>query len=137
MKSSNGYLRKKGGPSCTRSEGELIYVLSRSDFGLITVNLSISSDQHKSVVEPLKQVARRELLHGLVDEYRDVTEDVILLEGETHRDRPSVSISVTYPLWPCKDRLLSRVIFVSRLNQLGRNIFIQSYMTYGPFHQFP
>ncbi len=51
---------------------------------------------HKSVAEPLKQVARRELLHSFVDEYRDKTEDIVLLEGETHSDRPSVSISVTY-----------------------------------------
>ena len=101
----------------------------------MAVDPFISAALHKSVAKPLKQIGRRELLHGFVDEYRDVIEDVILLEGETHNERPSVS-TPTHSLCPhVMAGLPSRVIFVLHPNWLGRNILIQSYMSYCPFRR--
>ena len=47
-------------------------------------------DYLKSVVEPIKQVAPRSALKGLIDDYESVTEDVLLLEGEIHLYRKPV-----------------------------------------------
>ena len=102
----------------------------------MTVIPSISSGLHKSVAEPLKQIGRRELLHGFVEEYSNVIEDVVLLQGQTHLYRPSVSTPARSLCPHVKDGLPSRVIFVLQPNRLGRNILIQSYVTYCPFRQF-
>ena len=45
----------------------------------------------KSPVEPQKQITPREHIKGLIDDYGDITEDVLLLEGETHLYRKPVS----------------------------------------------
>lgn len=44
----------------------------------------------KSVVEPIKQVAPRSALKGLIDDYENEAADVLLLEGETHVGRKPV-----------------------------------------------
>jgi hypothetical protein len=38
----------------------------------------------KSVAIPIREVARHDRIHGLVQEYKDVTQDVLLSEGELH-----------------------------------------------------
>ena len=48
-------------------------------------------DHLKSTVGPQKQITPREHIKGLVDDYGDITEDVLLLEGETHLSRKPVS----------------------------------------------
>lgn len=53
-------------------------------------------DYLKSVVEPIKQVAPRSSLKGLIDDYAHMNEDVVLLEGETHLNRKPVS---PYPFY--------------------------------------
>jgi hypothetical protein len=50
-------------------------------------------DYLKSVVEPIKQLAPRTQLRGLVDDYDSKTEEVLLLAGETHLSRKPVSHS--------------------------------------------
>lgn len=47
-------------------------------------------DYLKSVVEPIKQIAPRSALKGLVDDYESETADVLLLEGEIHLGRKPV-----------------------------------------------
>ena len=47
-------------------------------------------DYLKSVVEPIKQVAPRSALKGLIDDYGSETANVLLLEGETHLNRKPV-----------------------------------------------
>lgn len=49
-------------------------------------------DYLKSVVDPIKQVAMRSTLKGLVDDYHNVSEEVLLLEGETHLNRKPVRL---------------------------------------------
>lgn len=41
----------------------------------------------KTVVTPIKQVARWSSLRGLWDDFATVTQDVVLLEGEVHLNR--------------------------------------------------
>ena len=48
-------------------------------------------DHLKSTVGPQKQITPREHIKGLVDDYGDITEDVLHLEGETHLGRKPVS----------------------------------------------
>jgi tRNA(Ile2) C34 agmatinyltransferase TiaS len=38
----------------------------------------------KSVAIPIREVTRHDRIHGLVQEYKDVTQDVLLVEGEIH-----------------------------------------------------
>ena len=47
-------------------------------------------DYTKSVVEPMKQVAPRSRLRGMVEDYRDIDTDVLVLAGETHLNRKPV-----------------------------------------------
>lgn len=47
----------------------------------------------KSVVEPIKQVAPMTVIKGFIEDYRNVTADIIFLEGEIHIDRRPVSRS--------------------------------------------
>jgi hypothetical protein len=47
----------------------------------------------KSVTEPIRQVAQRSSLRGLVDDYDHYTEEVLLLEGEVHAGRKPVRLS--------------------------------------------
>lgn len=47
----------------------------------------------KSVTFPIKQVAPRETLRGLWEDYGHLTEDVVLLEGEVHYQRKPVRSS--------------------------------------------
>ena len=46
----------------------------------------------KSVVDHMLEVAPRSQLRGLVDDYGEVDEQVLLLEGEIHLDRKPVSV---------------------------------------------
>ncbi|KEP48068.1 O-FucT domain protein [Rhizoctonia solani 123E] len=41
----------------------------------------------KNVVEPIKQVAPRSRLRGMVEDYNNITTDVLVLAGETHLNR--------------------------------------------------
>lgn len=47
-------------------------------------------DYTKSVVEPLKQVAPRSRLRGMVENYSEIDTDVLVLAGETHLSRKPV-----------------------------------------------
>jgi hypothetical protein len=51
----------------------------------------------KSVVKPIKQVARYSSLRGFIDDYSYVTQDVLLLEGETHLGRKPGGMRFTTP----------------------------------------
>jgi hypothetical protein len=51
----------------------------------------------KSVVNPIKQVARYSFLRGFMDDYSYVTQDVLLLEGETHLGRKPGGMRFTTP----------------------------------------
>lgn len=52
----------------------------------------LGMDYLKSVVQPIKQVAPRSSLKGLVDDYAHLDENVVLLEGETHLNRKPVRV---------------------------------------------
>lgn len=54
--------------------------------------IRLGMDYLKSVVEPIKQVAPRSSLKGLIDDYADMDENVVLLEGETHLNRKPVRL---------------------------------------------
>lgn len=47
-------------------------------------------DYTKSVVEPMKQVAPRSRLRGMVEDYIDIDTNVLVLAGETHLNRKPV-----------------------------------------------
>ncbi|KAG8844180.1 hypothetical protein FRB96_003249 [Tulasnella sp. 330] len=47
----------------------------------------LGMDYLKSVVEPIRQVAPAHRIHGWVDDYSGVTEDVLVIEGEIHLNR--------------------------------------------------
>lgn len=44
-------------------------------------------DFTKTVARPTRMVARHDKLHGYIQEYKNVTADVLLLEGEVHLGR--------------------------------------------------
>jgi hypothetical protein len=45
----------------------------------------------KTIVYPIRQVARRSTIRGFKDDYYDVDADVVVLAGETHHHRKPVS----------------------------------------------
>ena len=45
----------------------------------------------KTIVYPIRQVARRSTIRGFKDDYYDVDADVVVLVGETHHHRKPVS----------------------------------------------
>ena len=52
---------------------------------------SLGMELAKTVVYPIKQVARRSTIRGFKDDYYDVDTDVVVLAGETHLYRKPVS----------------------------------------------
>lgn len=72
------------------------------DHGFVVLHTfagALGMDYLKSVIEPIKQIAPRSSLRGLVDDYDKHMEDVLLLEGETHLNRKPVSLlSTSYSL---------------------------------------
>ncbi|EUC66781.1 O-FucT domain protein, partial [Rhizoctonia solani AG-3 Rhs1AP] len=54
---------------------------------LHTFRGALGMDYTKSVVEPIKQVAPRSRLRGMVEDYSHITTDVLVLAGETHLNR--------------------------------------------------
>lgn len=44
----------------------------------------------RTVTEPIKQVSLGERMKGWWDDYKDISEEVLLLEGETHYQRKPV-----------------------------------------------
>jgi hypothetical protein len=55
----------------------------------------------KSVVNPIKQVAPRSRLRGMVEDYNEISTDILVLEGETHLGRKPVCsdsfVQINYP----------------------------------------
>ncbi|KAG8909061.1 hypothetical protein FRC01_007170, partial [Tulasnella sp. 417] len=54
---------------------------------LHTFAAALSIDYHKSVVQPIKQVAPLRWVKGWQDDYKNTDTDILLLEGETHLGR--------------------------------------------------
>lgn len=52
--------------------------------------LSNGHEYAKTVVDPIRQVVPRSALRGLLDEYRHIEADVLLIEGELHLNRKPV-----------------------------------------------
>jgi hypothetical protein len=52
-------------------------------------------DYAKTVINPIRQVVRHDSIHGLIQEYKNVTQDVFLLEGEIHLNRKPGSLFYT------------------------------------------
>ncbi|CAE6446175.1 unnamed protein product [Rhizoctonia solani] len=50
----------------------------------------------KNVVEPIKQVAPRSRLRGMVEDYSNITTDVLVLAGETHLNRKPGGVRFVY-----------------------------------------
>jgi hypothetical protein len=48
-------------------------------------------DYIKNVVQPIREVAPRQTLRGLQEDYGYLTADVVLLAGEIHYERKPVS----------------------------------------------
>ncbi|KAF9520537.1 hypothetical protein BS47DRAFT_1287025 [Hydnum rufescens UP504] len=70
------------------SEEEFHEALSSNGFAILhTFAGALGMDFLKSVTEPIRQVAQRSSLRGLVDDYDHYTEEVLLLEGEVHAGR--------------------------------------------------
>jgi hypothetical protein len=51
---------------------------------LTVVIISVSQELFKGPIDPIKQIAPVSSIRGLVEQYGNVTEDVLLLAGETH-----------------------------------------------------
>ena len=68
-----------------------------STIGFLTQRLnaelhsSLGMEYAKTVVYPIRQVARRSSIRGFKDDYYDVDADVVVLAGETHLNRKPVS----------------------------------------------
>ncbi|KAF8329077.1 uncharacterized protein EI90DRAFT_2924656 [Cantharellus anzutake] len=87
---------KEAGLRVWEGEDELEHLLEAEGWVLLyTFGGCASSFFHKSVAEPSKEVGRREHLRGFVDEYGAATEDVLLLRGATHGDRPPGDLHFT------------------------------------------
>jgi hypothetical protein len=52
---------------------------------------SLGMDYAKTVVNPIRQVAKRSTIRGLKDDYYHLDADVVVLAGETHLYRKPVS----------------------------------------------
>lgn len=59
----------------------------------LNYNFSNGMEYMKTVTESARQVAPRTLIRGFRDDFVDVADDVVLLEGETHLERKPVSYS--------------------------------------------
>ena len=66
------------------------------DFDVIFAHGEIFEGRHlmKIVTMPIKQVVPKRHLRGLKDDFGDVLEDVLLLEGETHLPQEPVPVSL-------------------------------------------
>jgi hypothetical protein len=49
-------------------------------------------DLDQTVIRPIRQVVRRSSIRGLKDDYHHVDTDVVLIEGEVHREK-AVSVA--------------------------------------------
>ncbi|KAF8328121.1 uncharacterized protein EI90DRAFT_2926732 [Cantharellus anzutake] len=88
----------KNGLKSWTSEKELEELLEKEGWAILHTFAGYARmDFLKSTVEPLKQITRREFLKGLVDDYDHLTEDVLLLEGETHLSRKPGALRFTTP----------------------------------------
>ena|SRR5882762_1922225 len=57
----------------------------------LPIPFSLGMDYIKNVVEPIRQVAPRQILRGLQEDYAHLSADVVLLAGEVHYERKPVS----------------------------------------------
>ncbi|TFY57376.1 hypothetical protein EVG20_g8576 [Dentipellis fragilis] len=62
---------------------------------LYTFRGALGMDYTKTVVDPVRQVAPRGTIRGLVEEYKDIKDDVLLLAGETHLGRKPGALRFT------------------------------------------
>lgn len=53
--------------------------------------IRLGMDYVKNVVNPTRMVAPRDSIRGFVDDFYNITEDVLLLKGEIHYERKPVS----------------------------------------------
>ena len=53
--------------------------------------IRLGMDYVKNVVNPIRMVAPRDSIRGFVDDFYNITEDVLFLEGEIHYERKPVS----------------------------------------------
>ncbi|KDN50150.1 hypothetical protein RSAG8_01486, partial [Rhizoctonia solani AG-8 WAC10335] len=69
---------------------------------LHTFRGALGMDYTKSVVEPIKQVAPRSRLRGMVEDYSDISTDVLVLAGETHLNRKPGGVRFVHSEHPAK-----------------------------------
>ena len=69
-------------------------------------------DYLKAVVDPVRQTAPLNRLKGLVDDYDHITEDVLVLEGETHLGRKPGALRFTSI--PARDEFSAAVLYALR-----------------------
>ncbi|KAG9098381.1 hypothetical protein FRC06_006468 [Ceratobasidium sp. 370] len=62
---------------------------------LHTFRGALGMDYTKSVAEPMKQVAPRARMRGMVEDYADIDTDVLVLAGETHLGRKPGGVRFT------------------------------------------
>ncbi|KAF7981557.1 hypothetical protein HWV62_33165 [Athelia sp. TMB] len=62
---------------------------------LYTYNGAMNMDYVKNVVWPIRQIAPRHSIHGFVEDFEHIQEDVILLTGEIHYERKPGSVLFT------------------------------------------
>jgi len=55
------------------------------------LEIRLGMDYVKNVVNPIRLVAPRDSIRGFVDDFYNITEDVLLLKGEIHYERKPVS----------------------------------------------
>ena len=53
-------------------------------------------DLDQTVIRPIRQVVRRSSVRGFKDDYHRVDTDVVLIEGEVHREK---AVSIVLTLW--------------------------------------
>ncbi|KIM22748.1 hypothetical protein M408DRAFT_28494 [Serendipita vermifera MAFF 305830] len=114
---------------------------------LHTFEGALGMEYIKSVVNPIKHVARYPSLRGLKDDFHHVNQDVLLLEGEVHLGRKPGSVRFTTP--EARDRFARTVLhdvipppkvkelalrIIKRMNDLNKNhLWLAGHMRRGDF----
>ncbi|KAL4065231.1 hypothetical protein J3A83DRAFT_4360512 [Scleroderma citrinum] len=90
-------------------EGLADVLLSNGWEILYTFDGALGMDYVKNVVDPIRQVAPRNSIRGFVDDFYNITEDVLLLRGEIHYERKPASLLFTST--PARDLFARLVLY--------------------------
>ncbi|KAG6331977.1 hypothetical protein ID866_7110 [Astraeus odoratus] len=114
-------LESNGIGGVSTDEGLTEVLLSNGWEVLYTFDGALGMDYVKNVVNPIKLVAPRDSIRGFVDDFYDISEDVLFLKGEIHYERKPASLLFTST--PARDVFARLVLYdmthTNRVKQLA------------------